>query len=165
MQVYPLYLLNVVLTKEPDTYNVICCTRNSYEGKPRKVLHLQFDDLTREYVEKSKELKKQVTHGKYILPHKTHVNNSLVFARYHGLEKLIVACDAGISRSSAIAWSILYDQYRNFKRATELLFNLNSVFVPNRDIIRLALSLVNIGHTYEEVDQCLKQRESYFKPG
>jgi predicted protein tyrosine phosphatase len=124
---------------------------------------LDFDDLTKSNTAPwTSKLKDQLADGTYKLPSITDVKTALDFAKNHGTRKLAVACDAGISRSTAIAWSILLAESQNPTEATDKLFKLQPLAMPNRDIIRYALELIPGNATYIEVNTMLTKTEAKF---
>lgn len=81
-----------------------------------------------------------------ILPTRAMVWNAMEFATYRdpyvSLNKYVVSCDAGISRSTAIAWGILLHRYQDIEAATSKLFLVNPFAHPNEDIMRYAYQYV-----------------------
>lgn len=134
----PRYALIPSLQTRPGVATVICCEREALELPQlcRNFLQLSFDDITEAQV---KEAGDEPKVSALIRPTQQHVKQALQFARAHPAPTLFVCCHAGISRSPAIAWAILWDQTRDLKVATEDLFRIAPFSLPHRDIIRYAL--------------------------
>ena len=82
-----------------------------------------------------------------IPPNQGHIETALRYSREVGMERLIVHCRAGLSRSPAIAWCILLDQLRDTHRASEELCRIRPEAAPSRPIIRLGLELLKVADT------------------
>jgi predicted protein tyrosine phosphatase len=98
-----------------------------------------------------------------VLPSQTHVQQALEFARKFTDKTIFICCHAGVSRSPAIAWAILYDRTRNLKVATAQLFQVAPYSLPHRDIIRYALEILEADKAedlYQKADTLLKEREA-----
>jgi predicted protein tyrosine phosphatase len=94
----------------------------------------------------------------WIPPNRGHIEAALRYAREVGTERLIVHCRAGLSRSPAISWCILLDQFGDTRRACEELFRIRPEAAPSRPIIRFGLELLNFKGTTPQ--QALADYES-----
>lgn len=88
-------------------------------------LHLQFDDVIYDY-------------GHMVKPERHHVEKALEWAK--GRENIVVACAAGISRSSATAYAITC-QENNITDALSILYP--QLHQPNKRIVYLASQILN----------------------
>lgn len=127
--------LEEFLLEEKEPFDVLLVT-NSDLGllsfvpeRAREYLHLQFEDLT-------------IPMGGYRLPKKADVARALDWSR--GRDRIAIACHAGISRSSALAYVIAcsrvppFDALRVLSRElhspNSLIVNFGAELLDNRDV-------------------------------
>jgi predicted protein tyrosine phosphatase len=91
----------------------------------REYLHLQFDDVIYDY-------------GHMVKPEHHHVEKALEWAK--GRESIVVACAAGISRSSATAYAIVAQEHSLLDAISILNPKLHQ---PNKRIVYLASLILN----------------------
>jgi predicted protein tyrosine phosphatase len=72
-----------------------------------------------------------------------HIQDALDFAREIGDEPLLIHCHAGISRSTAIAWIIVWDKLKDGPEAVRQSFGIvrkaRPILSPNRHVLRLGI--------------------------
>jgi predicted protein tyrosine phosphatase len=156
------WLLDTV-KRHPGRATVICCEREPLDlaSFSRHFLLLPFDDLT---LAQHAEAEGDSRLKNMVLPTQADVEKAISFARLHQAQTIFICCHAAVSRSPAIAWSILYDRTKDIKAATEQLFKVSPFSLPHRDIIKYALRAVNPAQPYEEADALLKQFEDSKTP-
>ena len=71
-------------------------------------------------------------------PRDHHVHRALAFARRHTAGNLLVNCEAGVSRSTAIALMILVDRLGDIQAAVEQLILVRPQAYPNPIISKFA---------------------------
>jgi predicted protein tyrosine phosphatase len=94
----------------------------------KRVLHLSFDDIT-------------VWRPQYVLPNEDHVRTLVRFARALPQDcELLVHCEAGISRSTAAAFTILATVYGPSAEARALadVYHVRPAARPNTLMVQLA---------------------------
>jgi predicted protein tyrosine phosphatase len=123
--------LKSVLDKHPKEFDAIIIN-GPEDSVPDYVpdstnnhLHLQFDDVIFDY-------------GHMVKPEKHHVAKALEWAK--GRNDIVVACHAGISRSSAIAYAIVCQEH-NIEDALSILDPERHQ--PNKRIVYLAAKILN----------------------
>jgi predicted protein tyrosine phosphatase len=94
------------------------------------------------------------------------IEQAVAFAREAAGEPLLIHCVAGVSRSTALAWIILYDQFKGegaVRRSFQIVRNLRPILQPNELILRLGVEiLVPAAWRAEVMDDfrdCLKELE------
>lgn len=143
------------LSRNPGKATVICCERNAGElpQLSKNFLQLRFDDILNDWFTQYQHEPKV---KELIPPAKEHVEQALEFARLHQNRTIFISCHAGVNRSPAIAWAILFDRTKSVYMATEKLFQAGPFSAPNRDVIRFALEILAPGTgQYEYADQLL----------
>jgi predicted protein tyrosine phosphatase len=93
------------------------------------------------------------------------IQAAIAFSREIGDEPLLIHCQAGISRSTAIAWILLYDKLKDRPGAVHQSFDivrkLRPILWPNRHVLRLGVeALVLVGRRrriMQEFLNCLDQ--------
>jgi predicted protein tyrosine phosphatase len=78
------------------------------------------------------------------------IQDALVFARGIGDEPLLIHCAMGISRSTGVAWIIIYDKLKSqpdaVRQSFEIVRKLRPILSPNRHVLRLGVeALVSSG--------------------
>ena len=98
----------------------------------RSVKTLHFDDVEADYPE-----------DHLFAARPEDIEAALGFARDVGEESLLIHCYAGISRSTAIAWLIVYDKMKEQPDAVRVAFDivrqLRPILCPNRHVLRLGI--------------------------
>jgi predicted protein tyrosine phosphatase len=101
----------------------------------RSVKTLHFDDVEADYPE-----------DHLFAARPSDIQAALAFGREVGEERLLIHCYAGISRSTAIAWLILYDRFAGrpdaIREAFEAVRKLRPILLPNRHVLRLGIELL-----------------------
>jgi predicted protein tyrosine phosphatase len=71
------------------------------------------------------------------------IQDALAFSRGIDDEPLLIHCLMGISRSTALAWIILYDKLKQkpdaVRQSFEIIRKLRSILAPNRHVLRLGV--------------------------
>lgn len=71
------------------------------------------------------------------------VEKAILFSREIGTEPLLIHCFAGISRSTAIAWIIVWDKLRakadSVRQSFGIVRDARPMLMPNRHILRLGI--------------------------
>jgi predicted protein tyrosine phosphatase len=98
----------------------------------REHLHLQFDDVIYDY-------------GHMVKPERHHVEKALEWAK--GRENIVVACAAGISRSSATALAIVVQEHGILDAFSILHPELHE---PNKRIVYLASKILGKPELWDE---------------
>lgn len=109
--------------------------------KARDLIRLGFHDLDYSFF-LYKDWKEIVKKNKYILPTKEEIKKGLDFGRKYWEGPLLIHCSAGVSRSPAMAWLILYDKFRDVNFATDYLYRIKSSIHPNTYVIELGLEIL-----------------------
>jgi predicted protein tyrosine phosphatase len=120
--------LKDVLDGNPKEFDAIIITTESLPSYvpdlTKSYLHLKFDDVIFDY-------------GTHQKPEKHHVKEALEWGK--GKENIVVACHAGVSRSSAIAYSLVCQEYG----PVEALKIFNPFHhSPNKRIVYLASKIL-----------------------
>jgi predicted protein tyrosine phosphatase len=96
------------------------------------------------------------------------IQNALEFAREVGDEPLLIHCYAGVSRSPAIAWLILYEKLKEspdaVRQSFEIVRRLRPVLVPNQHVLRLGIMLLAPKETREQIRKQFKDCLSKITP-
>ena len=92
------------------------------------------------------------------------IQKAIVFSRELGQQPLLIHCYAGISRSTALAWLIIFDKMRAqrfpVRRSFVILRRLRPFLMPNRHILQLGVEIL-IGDStaqqrmWREITECL----------
>ena len=103
----------------------------SFPGaRSRKSLH--FDDVEADYPEDGQ-----------FAARLEDLQAALAFSRGIEDEPLLIHCTMGMSRSTAIAWIIIYDKLRAepdaVRRSFEIVRKLRPMLTPNRHVLRLGV--------------------------
>ena len=73
-----------------------------------------------------------------------NIQEALAFARQVDDEPLLIHCAAGISRSPALAWIIVYDKLKGepeaVRRSFDIVRKLRPILAPNPHILRLGVA-------------------------
>jgi predicted protein tyrosine phosphatase len=112
----------------------------------RSVKTLHFDDVEADYPE-----------DHIFAARAKDIQAALEFARAIGEEPLLIHCYAGISRSTAIAWLIVYDKLKTqpdgVRRAFEIVRRLRPILIPNRHVLRLGILLLGTKNKRKRLTQ------------
>jgi predicted protein tyrosine phosphatase len=96
------------------------------------------------------------------------IADALVFAGKVGVEPLLIHCHAGISRSTAIAWLIIYDKLKGMpdavRQAFEIVRQLRPILIPNQHVLRLGMELLVPQVKREQVMKQVKECLAEIKP-
>jgi predicted protein tyrosine phosphatase len=83
------------------------------------------------------------------------LEDALAFAREVGDEPLLIHCRAGISRSTAIAWLIVWDKLKagpdSVGQAFDIVRRARPILLPNRHILRLGIEALAPRETQREI--------------
>jgi predicted protein tyrosine phosphatase len=120
----------------------------------RRVKTLHFDDVEADYPEEQLFAAKP-----------KDVEDALAFAREVGDEALLIHCRAGISRSTAIAWIIIWDKLKakadSVGQAFDIVRKVRPILLPNRHVLRLGVEALAPKETQtkimEEFQGCLME--------
>ena len=120
----------------------------SFSGA-RNVKKLHFDDVEADYPE-----------DELFAAQPKDIQAALAFARAVGDEPLLIHCYAGISRSPAIAWLIIYDKLKGrpdaVRQAFEIVRKLRPMLQPNQHVLRLGMKLLVPRETRQRVMKQVK---------
>lgn len=140
------HMYEAVLKQERDSQLVVIKISNparTQHPEAWRYHNIVCDDVTE--ANRAKYPLQYATKG-VIVPTRAMVWQALEFATYQdphvSLNKYVVSCDAGISRSAAIAWGILLHRFKNIEAATSKLFQVNPYAHPNEDMLRYAYQYV-----------------------
>lgn len=101
----------------------------------RKVKTLHFDDGEADYPEEH-----------LFAARVEDIEEALAFAHEVGEEPLLIHCFAGISRSTAIAWIIVWDKLKDkpdaVRRSFDIVRRVRPILLPNRHILRLGVEVL-----------------------
>jgi len=71
------------------------------------------------------------------------IQTALAFSREIEDEPILIHCSAGISRSTALAWIIIYGKLKGkadaVRRAFDIVRSLRPILAPNRHVLRLGI--------------------------
>ncbi len=74
------------------------------------------------------------------------IQAALAFSRGIEDEPMLIHCAAGISRSTAIAWIIVYDKLKGkpdaSRRSFDIVRKLRPILAPNRHVLRLGIKVL-----------------------
>ena len=108
------------------------------------VCQLDFDDLKFDPNYKyNDKLKKRG----FKYPTYKEISKGIMFARMNSSRPLLIHCAAGISRSPAMAFLIIYDELRDEQASYKKLHEIKSpdLIMPNEYIIKLGRELIDNG--------------------
>ena len=125
--------------EEPGRWNVISVSTDPDQTPPltgaQRLLRLAFDDVDGTWPEPG-----------VVLATKGDVLQALQFARKATRQPLLIHCTAGISRSAALAWAVVYDRLNRRadagSMALEIVRRVRPICAPNRHILRLSIALL-----------------------
>jgi predicted protein tyrosine phosphatase len=111
----------------------------------RRVKTLHFDDV-------------EADHSDYLFAATPKdIEDAIAFGREVGEEPLLIHCHAGISRSTAAAWIIIWDKLKNEPDAVQLSFDivrkLRPILLPNRHVLRLGIEALAPKETQKRILQ------------
>ena len=139
------------LSSEPRNVISISSEKDGWPDFPPEwnVCTVNFDDLDFQQVKdthgeaKTRELKGLG----YKFPTYAEVSKAIQFARLNRGENIVVQCDAGVSRSPAIAYVILLDLYKDAKKAEEALTSIvnKRSIAMNKYVVTLGTAIVESG--------------------
>lgn len=74
------------------------------------------------------------------------IRRALAFSSGIGDEPLLIHCAAGISRSTALAWLIIYDKLQEqpdaVRQSFDIVRKLRPILSPNRHVLRLGVEVL-----------------------
>ena len=112
----------------------------------RSVKTLHFDDVESDYPD---------DHLFAATP--SDIQHALAFAREIGDEPLLIHCHAGISRSTAVAWIIIWDKLKpkpdSVGQAFDIVRRVRPILLPNRHILRLGIEALAPKETQKTIMQ------------
>lgn len=83
------------------------------------------------------------------------IQDALAFSRAIGDEPLLIHCVAGISRSTAIAWIIIYDKLKEkpdaIRQSFEIVRKLRPILLPNRHVLKLGVEALAPPESRKEI--------------
>ncbi len=99
------------------------------------------------------------------------IQDALTFSRGIGVEPLLIHCQAGISRSTAIAWIIICDKLKEYQdaihQAFDIVRNLRPILSPNLHVLRLGIQALapkgSRRKIIQQFQECLDEF-NYYKP-
>lgn len=105
-----------------------------------KVCRLNFDDIV--YPEKLAQ--SDIEANNIVLPSIPEIKKGLDFCRAHQHSEIIIHCYAGISRSSAMCYLVLFDRLKDVLAAKKALYEVKdrTLILPNEYIVRLGFKLL-----------------------
>jgi predicted protein tyrosine phosphatase len=161
MFILPGDVLEDALKRHPGKPAQVILCRTGDDGKlsqlATKFLHLKFDDITREM---GGGVMEGVKDGKYTLPGKHHVQQAIEFDKSRDKNlPLFVCCRAGISRSTAMAFSIMVARGMEPMKAVDMVFALVPYASPNLDIVNFGLLLAGKVQHRVRVVEAIKQKK------
>ena len=152
--IFPIHITSLHQVRELDvsTYDGIITIEDTTINEPFRVqgdepkqLILRFDDINEPIDD-------------YVVPQLSHIKRALDFADNIEDGSLLVHCNAGISRSSAIALAVIAKRLGSGKEeeAVNTLEHINPNCRPNKSIVEMADELLERdGKLYKEVDEKL----------
>lgn len=134
-----------IVNSRSKYWNVISIS-SSDDGWPklqqaRDLVKLNFHDIGDSKI-KHYNLEEDILAGRIILPSAEEIHKGLEFGRRYLDGPLLVHCHAGISRSAAMAWLILYDKFRDAKFSTYFMYKTRSMAFPNQRVMRIGLKIL-----------------------
>lgn len=144
MKVIPFKGVNTLLMSRPRHWNVISVCREDTLPMTRfclRHIHVNCDDVDDTGL---RELSARAhVAGKIVVPpNDGHIVQALRFARRWGTDDLLLHCLKGLSRSTAIAWCILFDQLKQEDQAWAELYRIRPPALPNPRIIRIGRQII-----------------------
>ena len=120
----------------------------------RKIKRLWFDDVEGDFPED----------GQFAAT-ANDIKIAIAFSQDVEHEPLLVHCYGGISRSTAIAWLIIYDKLKPrrdaVRRAFDIVRELRPIMEPNRHILRLGITVLALERARKTItrqfDLCLAE--------
>lgn len=144
MKVIPFTGVNTMLMSRPHQWNVISVCREDtlpITLMARHHIHINCDDVGD--IELRELSAKAYLKGNLVVPpNEGHIVQALRFARKWGTEDLLVHCVKGLSRSTGIAWCILFDQFKQEDQAWAELYRIRPQALPNPRIIRIGRQII-----------------------
>ncbi|MGA2863242.1 MAG: dual specificity protein phosphatase family protein [Verrucomicrobiota bacterium] len=121
---------------------------------PRKVLSLHFDDVEEDHPQAG-----------LFAARLEDIQKAINFSREVGDQPLLIHCFAGISRSTALAWLIIYDKLKHkpgaVRQAFEIVRKLRPVLQPNRHVLKLGVEALAAkgrrGRVLQQFQECLAE--------
>jgi len=112
----------------------------------RSVKTLHFDDVESDYPDE---------HLFAATP--SDIQHALAFAREIGDAPLLIHCHAGISRSTAVAWIIIWDKLKpkpdSVGQAFDIVRRARPILLPNRHVLRLGIAALAPKETQKSIMQ------------
>ena len=144
MRIIPIRGVNMLLLQRPKYWDVISVCRDDtlpMANLCRRHIHVNMDDIFDEDMHKLALEAQQ--NGRVVLPpNDGHIIQAIRFARKSEMERLLIHCAMGHSRSPAIGWCILFDLFGNEEKAWNELYRIRPNVVPNNRIIRMGRALI-----------------------
>ena len=144
MRIIPIRAVNMLLLQRPKYWDVISVCRDDtlpLTSLCRRHTHVNCDDIFDKDMPKL-TLDAQQNGRVVIPPNEGHIIQAIRFARESEMERLLIHCAMGHSRSPAIGWCILFDKLGYEEKAWAELYCIRPNVVPNNRIIRLGHQLI-----------------------
>jgi predicted protein tyrosine phosphatase len=98
----------------------------------------------------------------------SEIQEAIGFSHEVGDEPLLIHCHAGISRSTAMAWIIVYDKLKQkphaVRRSFEIVRKVRPILRPNLRVLRLGVDVLvparNRSRIIQEFQDCLAELDS-----
>jgi predicted protein tyrosine phosphatase len=138
-------------TTELSDWNVLSIRARRNERpfdfpEARRVKTLRFDDVEVDYPEENLFAAKP-----------KDIEDALAFGREVGDEPLLIHCQAGISRSTAVAWIIIWDKLKSkpdsVGQAFDIVRKVRPILLPNRHVLRLGVEAIAPKETQQKILQ------------
>ena len=144
MRIIPIRGVNMLLLQRPKHWDVISVCRDDtlpLTSLCRRHTHVNCDDIFDEDMSKLTLDARQ--NGRVVIPpNEGHVVQAIRFFRGSDLERLLIHCAMGHSRSPAIGWCILFDTLGDEGKAWAELYRIRPNVAPIDRIIRLGRQLI-----------------------
>ncbi|BBM82115.1 dual specificity protein phosphatase family protein [Candidatus Uabimicrobium amorphum] len=127
----------VVSISSPRNVHILCGAKD--------ILYLAFDDA-----EPSREKSAR-------LATKKHCQKALDFLR--DKDNLLVHCQAGISRSTAIVLGHLLEKFaKDYRQAIDMLFAIRNCAKPNKFIVGMMCEILGMDNEYDNVIDAIREK-------
>jgi predicted protein tyrosine phosphatase len=129
-------------------------TNKLYLPEAKAICRLHFDDVEKDAPETD-----------HFAATEADIEKGIGFARQVGNDHLLIHCYAGISRSTAMAWIIIWDKLRDKADAVRLSFGIvrqiRPILLPNRHVLMLGINLLAPERARDDIvrqfQACLRQ--------
>ncbi|SRR5260221_634683 len=96
------------------------------------------------------------------------IKKAVAFAHEVGNDHLLIHCFAGISRSTAMAWIIIWDKLKDKPEAVRLSFDIvrriRPILLPNRHVLTIGINLLASEGARDDITRefrdCLRQLDN-----